>query len=255
MVATDRISAFDVVLPKGILSKDRCWTRLQPSSSMPPPTSAPIGKQPPPTYGNRGRNVRRLPWLRWLYAAICGSAWRAYKSGVREICGVSCPEGMKENQNSPNPFITPDHKAEIGEHDADISKEEILCQRHGHSQKRQFWKNIQWRSSNAVRKSLQNAAWFSSTPSTNSGKAQRHYLPDGRNPHRTPARDFCSEDYEERLPKANRKSFQKNSCEWLMDNGFRAKRDSRFRKWPTKSWLPSANVTSSCTRHHRREVR
>ena len=55
---------------------------------------------------------------------LCGSAWRAYKSGVREICGVKLPEGMKENQKFPEPIITPTTKAEIGEHDADISKEE-----------------------------------------------------------------------------------------------------------------------------------
>jgi phosphoribosylaminoimidazole-succinocarboxamide synthase len=59
---------------------------------------------------------------------LCGSAWRAYKSGVREICGVKLPEGMKENQKFPEPIITPTTKAEIGEHDADISKEEILAQ-------------------------------------------------------------------------------------------------------------------------------
>ena len=58
---------------------------------------------------------------------LCGSAWRAYKSGVREICGVKLPEGMKENQKFPEPIITPTTKAEIGEHDADISKEEILA--------------------------------------------------------------------------------------------------------------------------------
>ena len=58
---------------------------------------------------------------------LCGSAWRAYKSGVREICGVRLPEGMKENQKFPTPIITPTTKAEIGEHDADISKEEILA--------------------------------------------------------------------------------------------------------------------------------
>ena len=57
---------------------------------------------------------------------LCGSAWRAYKSGVREICGVRLPEGMRENERFPQPIITPTTKAEYGEHDADISKEEIL---------------------------------------------------------------------------------------------------------------------------------
>jgi phosphoribosylaminoimidazole-succinocarboxamide synthase len=57
---------------------------------------------------------------------LCGSAWRAYKSGVREICGVKLPDGMRENEKFPEPIITPTTKAEIGEHDADISKAEIL---------------------------------------------------------------------------------------------------------------------------------
>ena len=59
---------------------------------------------------------------------LCGSAWRAYKNGVREICGVKLPEGMKENQKFPEPIITPTTKAEMGLHDEDISKEEILKQ-------------------------------------------------------------------------------------------------------------------------------
>jgi phosphoribosylaminoimidazole-succinocarboxamide synthase len=59
---------------------------------------------------------------------LCGSAWRAYKNGVREICGVQIPEGMKENQRFETPIITPTTKAEYGMHDEDISKEEILKQ-------------------------------------------------------------------------------------------------------------------------------
>ena len=58
---------------------------------------------------------------------LCGSAWRAYKSGVREICGVKLPEGMKENQKFPEPIITPTTKAEAG-HDENISREEIIAQ-------------------------------------------------------------------------------------------------------------------------------
>ena len=63
-----------------------------------------------------------------MYAAICGSAWRTYKSGVREICGVKLPDGMRENQKFPEPIVTPTTKAEMGLHDEDISKEEILKQ-------------------------------------------------------------------------------------------------------------------------------
>ena len=59
---------------------------------------------------------------------LCGSAWRTYKSGVREICGVKIPDGMRENQRFPQPIITPTTKAELGRHDEDITREEILSQ-------------------------------------------------------------------------------------------------------------------------------
>ena len=59
---------------------------------------------------------------------LCGSAWRTYKSGVREICGVKLPDGMRENEKFPEPIVTPTTKAEMGLHDEDISKEEILKQ-------------------------------------------------------------------------------------------------------------------------------
>ena len=59
---------------------------------------------------------------------LCGSAWRAYKNGVRESCGVQLPVGMRENQKFPEPIITPTTKAEMGLHDEAISKEEILKQ-------------------------------------------------------------------------------------------------------------------------------
>jgi phosphoribosylaminoimidazole-succinocarboxamide synthase len=59
---------------------------------------------------------------------LCGSAWRAYQKGIREICGVKIPDGMRENQAFPTPIITPTTKAQLGLHDEDISKEEILLQ-------------------------------------------------------------------------------------------------------------------------------
>jgi phosphoribosylaminoimidazole-succinocarboxamide synthase len=57
---------------------------------------------------------------------LCGSAWRAYKNGVREICGVKIPDNMRENQRFETPIITPTTKAELGTHDEDISRQEIL---------------------------------------------------------------------------------------------------------------------------------
>ena len=87
---------------------------------------------------------------------LCGSAWRAYKSGVREICGVKLPEGMKENQKFPEPIITPTTKS--ASMTPTSPKRRFLPKVWPLPKSMQFWRNIQWRSSNAVRKSLQNAA-------------------------------------------------------------------------------------------------
>ena len=129
MVASDRISAFDVVLPEGIPYKGQMLNQIAAKFLDATADICPNWKMATPdpmvTVGVRceGFAVEMI-----VRGYLCGSAWRAYKSGVREICGVRLPEGMKENQKVPTPIITPTTKAEIGEHDADISKEEILAQ-------------------------------------------------------------------------------------------------------------------------------
>ena len=129
MVATDRISAFDVVLPKGIPFKGQMLNQIAAKFLDATADIVPNWKLATPdpmvTVGVmcEGFAIEMI-----VRGYLCGSAWRAYKSGVREICGVQLPEGMKENQKFPQPIITPTTKAEIGEHDADISKEEILAQ-------------------------------------------------------------------------------------------------------------------------------
>ena len=128
MVATDRISAFDVVLPKGIPFKGQMLNQIAAKFLDATADIVPNWKLATPdpmvTVGVmcEGFAIEMI-----VRGYLCGSAWRAYKSGVREICGVQLPEGMKENQKFPQPIITPTTKAEIGEHDADISKEEILA--------------------------------------------------------------------------------------------------------------------------------
>ena len=128
MVATDRISAFDVVLPKGIPFKGQMLNQIAAKFLDATADICPNWKLATPdpmvTVGVRCEGFAIEMIVRGY---LCGSAWRAYKSGVREICGVKLPEGMKENQKFPTPIITPTTKAEIGEHDADISKEEILA--------------------------------------------------------------------------------------------------------------------------------
>ena len=128
MVATDRISAFDVVLPKGIPFKGQMLSQIAAKFLDATADIVPNWKlATPDPMVTVGVMCEGFPIEMIVRGYLCGSAWRAYKSGVREICGVKLPEGMKENQKFPEPIITPTTKAEIGEHDADISKEEILA--------------------------------------------------------------------------------------------------------------------------------
>ena len=128
MVATDRISAFDVILPKGIPFKGQILNQIAVKFLDATTDICPNWKQASPDpMVTVGVMCEGFPVEMIVRGYLCGSAWRTYKSGVREICGVRLPDGMKENQKFPEPIITPTTKAEIGEHDADISKEEILA--------------------------------------------------------------------------------------------------------------------------------
>ena len=128
MVATDRISAFDVILPKGIPFKGQILNQIAAKFLDATTDIVPNWKQATPdpmvTVGIR---CEGYPIEMIVRGYLCGSAWRAYKSGVREICGVQLPEGMRENEQFPTPIITPTTKAEIGTHDEDISREEIIA--------------------------------------------------------------------------------------------------------------------------------
>ena len=128
MVATDRISAFDVVLPEGIPGKGQMLNQIAAKFLDATQDICPNWKlSSPDPMVTVGLMCEGFPIEMIVRGYLCGSAWRAYKSGVREICGVKLPEGMRENERFPEPIITPTTKAEIGEHDADISKEEILA--------------------------------------------------------------------------------------------------------------------------------
>ena len=127
MVATDRISAFDVILPRGIPRKGQVLNQIASLFLDATTDICPNWKlSSPDPMVTLGVVCEGFPIEMIVRGYLCGSAWRAYKAGARQICGVPLPEGMKENEKFPTPIITPTTKAEIGEHDADISKEEIL---------------------------------------------------------------------------------------------------------------------------------
>lgn len=128
MVATDRISAFDVILPKGIPFKGQVLNQIAATFLDAMSDIVPNWKLATPdpmvTVGLKCEGFRVEMIIRGY---LTGSAWREYQNGCRELCGVKLPEGMKENQKFPTPIITPTTKADAG-HDENISKEEIIAQ-------------------------------------------------------------------------------------------------------------------------------
>lgn len=129
MIATDRISAFDVVLPEGIPYKGQMLNRIAAKFLDATRDICPNWKlATPDPMVTIGVRCEGFPVEMIVRGYLCGSAWRTYKKGVREICGVKIPDGMCENEKFPEPVVTPTTKAEQGAHDQDISKEEIIAQ-------------------------------------------------------------------------------------------------------------------------------
>lgn len=128
MVATDRISAFDVILPRAIPFKGQVLNQIANYFLDATADVVPNWKlaSPDPVV-TIGRKCQPYPVEMIIRGYLTGSAWRAYKAGAREMCGVSLPEGLRENERFPEPIITPTTKATEG-HDQDISKEEIIRQ-------------------------------------------------------------------------------------------------------------------------------
>ncbi len=128
MIVTDRISAFDVVLPQGIPYKGQVLNQIASRFLDATEDIVPNWKLATPdpmiTVGLRCEPYKVEMVIRGY---LTGSAWREYKAGARTLCGVQLPDGMKENQKFPTPIITPTTKADEG-HDENISKEEIIAQ-------------------------------------------------------------------------------------------------------------------------------
>mgnify|MGYP001377911505 FL=1 len=128
MIATDRISAFDTVLPKGIPYKGQVLNQI--ASSFLDMTSNIIPNwkiSTPDPVVTIGKLCNPIKVEMVIRGYLSGHAWREYDSGKRTICGVPMPDGMKENDRFPHPIITPTTKASVG-HDEDISREEIISQ-------------------------------------------------------------------------------------------------------------------------------
>ena len=128
MVASDRISAFDVILPEGIPYKGHVLNQIAALFLDETKDIVPNWKiATPDPMVTVGRLCKPFPVEMIIRGYLTGSSWRTYKSGKREICGVAIPDGMKEHQRFEKPIITPTTKADEG-HDEDISREEIIRQ-------------------------------------------------------------------------------------------------------------------------------
>lgn len=126
MVVSDRISAFDVILPRTIPFKGQVLNQLaayflSATSSLVPNW---VLATPDPNV-TIGRKCIPFKVEMVIRGYLAGHAWRTYSSGLRELCGVKLPEGLKENDKLPEPIITPTTKSDHG-HDADISREDII---------------------------------------------------------------------------------------------------------------------------------
>jgi len=226
MIATDRISSFDVVLPKGIPYKGQMLNQIAAKFLDATSDIVPNWKlATPDPMVTIGLRCQGYPVEMIVRGYLCGSAWRAYKSGVREICGVSIPDGMRENEKFPTPIITPTTKAELGLHDEDISKEEILAQglvsADEYALLEKYTMELFLRGTEIA---AQRGLILVDTKYEFGTKDGKIYLIDEIH---TPdsSRYFYSEGYQERFEKGEaQKQLSKEFVrEWLMDHGFQGK--------------------------------
>jgi len=226
MIVSDRISAFDVVLPEGIPFKGQMLNQIAAKFLDATADIVPNWKlATPDPMVSVGVLCKSFPVEMIVRGYLCGSAWRAYKSGVREICGVKIPDGMRENQRFPKPVITPTTKAEHGFHDEDISKEEILRQGlvspEDYELLEKYTMQIFERGTEMAAK---RGLILVDTKYEFGKKDGQIYLIDEIH---TPdsSRYFYQEGYEERFEKGEpQKQLSKEFVrEWLMDNGFQGK--------------------------------
>lgn len=225
MVVSDRISAFDVVLPKGIPYKGQVLNQIASkfldATSDIVPNWKMASPDPNVTVGHLCEPYKVEMVIRGY---LTGHAWREYKSGKRSICGISMPDGMVENQKFPEPLLTPTTKASEG-HDEDISREEIISQ--GLVDKTEY-EMIEDYTRKLFQRGTEMAAEMGlilvDTKYEFGKKDGKIYLIDEIH---TPdsSRYFYAEGYEERLAKGEaQKQLSKEFVrQWLIENGFQGK--------------------------------
>ena len=229
MVVTDRISAFDVVLPEGIPYKGQVLNRiaakfLDATSGILPNWKVAV-PDPAVTVGYKCEPFKVEMVIRGYLA---GHAWREYKAGKRTLCGVPLPEGMVENQKFPEPIITPTTKAAEG-HDEDISKEEIIASglvgKEDYEKLEEYTRAIFQRGTEIAAK--QGLILVDTKYEFGKRNGEIYLMDEVHTP--DSSRYFYAEGYEDRLAKGERqrqlsKEFVR---EWLMANGFQGQKDQK----------------------------
>ncbi len=226
MVVSDRISAFDVVLPKGIPYKGQVLNQI--ASKFLDATSdiVPNWKMATPDpMVTVGHKCEPFPVEMIVRGYLTGSSWRLYKGGGREICGVPLPEGMREHEAFPEPLLTPTTKAEQGAHDENISRDEILSSglvsEEDYVQLEKFSLELFKRGSEMAR---EKGLILVDTKYEFGKKDGKIYLIDEIH---TPdsSRYFYADGYQERFDNGEpQKQLSKEFVrEWLMENGFQGR--------------------------------
>jgi len=231
MVVSDRISAFDVVLPKGIPFKGQVLNQIAAKFLDATSNIVPNWKiaTPDPTV-TFGHICEPYPVEMIVRAYLTGSSWRTYKAGARQICGIALPDGMKEHQKFPAPIITPTTKAEHGRHDEDISREEIiklgLISEEEYNLIEKYTMEVFLRGSEIA---TEHGLILVDTKYEFGKKDGRIYLIDEIN---TPdsSRYFYAEGYQERFDKGlpQRQLSKEFVREWLMANGFQGQTSQKI---------------------------
>jgi phosphoribosylaminoimidazole-succinocarboxamide synthase len=223
MVVSDRISAFDVVLPRGIPYKGQVLNQIAAKFLDATSDIVPNWKiDTPDPNVTIGHICKPYPLEMIVRAYLTGSSWRTYKAGSRKICGILLPEGMKEHERFPVPIITPTTKAEHGRHDEDISREEIirsgLVPEEEYAVIEKYTMDVFKRGSEIA---AQHGLILVDTKYEFGNKDGKVMLIDEIN---TPdsSRYFYADEYQERFDKGlPQKQLSKEFVrEWLMENGF-----------------------------------
>ena len=230
MVVTDRISAFDVVLPKGIPYKGQVLNQIAAKFLDATADIVPNWKlATPDPMVTIGKRLQPFKVEMVVRGYLAGSAWREYKAGSRTLCGVQLPEGMVENQKFPTPIITPTTKADEG-HDENISRQEIISQglvsEEDYTQLENYTYALFNRGTEIAAK--QGLILVDTKYEFGKDVDGKIYLIDEIH---TPdsSRYFYAEGYEERLKNGEkqRQLSKEFVREWLMENGFQGKENQQ----------------------------